>query len=62
MVILAAVFVGEENAQVAKSFLLADNERHEQNKEYISKDYMSLFDNINQRLSAITELCYAVTT
>ena len=55
MVVLAVVFVGEENAQVAK-FLLTDNERPEQNKEYIPEDYMSLFDDTNRRLSAITEL------
>ena len=45
-----------------KVLLLADNERQEQNKEYISEDYMSLFDYTNRRLSAITELRYAVTT
>ena len=44
-----------------KVLLLADNERQEQNKEIFPKDYMSLFDNTNRRLSAITELCYAVT-
>ena len=45
-----------------KVLLLADGERQEQNKEYISIDYMSLFDDTNRRPSAITELCYAVTT
>ena len=42
--------------------LLADSKRQEQNKEYIPKDYMSLFDDTNRRWSAITELSYAVTT
>ena len=59
LIVLAAVFVGEENAQVAK-FLRADNERQEQNKEYIPEDYMSLFDDTNRRLSAITELSSVV--
>ena len=45
-----------------KVLLLADSKRQEQKKEFISKDYMSLFDDTNRRLSAITELCYAVTT
>ena len=45
-----------------KVLLLADSERQEQNKEYISTDYMSLFDDTNRRPSVITELCYAVST
>ena len=44
-----------------KILLLADSKRQKQNKEYIPKDCMSLFDNTNRRLSATTELCYAVT-
>ena len=45
-----------------KVLLLADSERQELSREYISIDYMSLFNVANRRLSAITELYYAVTT
>ena len=63
IVILAAVFVGKENAHCTgcKVLLLADCERQKQIEECILKDYMSLFDDANRRSSARTELCYAVT-
>ena len=61
MVILVAVFVGKGNAQVSKFFcwLIAKDRNKIRN---IPKDYMSVFDNTNQCVSAITELCYAVIT
>ena len=52
----------ERNCTDCKVLLLVDSEKQEQIEEYIPKDYMSLFDDANRRLSAITELCYAVTT
>ena len=57
MVILAAVFVGKENALVAKFFrgLTAKDGNKFRN-------YTSLFDDANRRSSARTELCYAVST
>ena len=50
------------NCTDCKVLLLVDSERQEQIEEYIPKDYIYLFDDANQRMSAITELCYAVTT
>ena len=45
-----------------KVLLLTESERQKQIEKDIPQDYMSLFDDANRRLSAITELCYAVTT
>ena len=42
--------------------MLADSEIQEEIEEYIPKDYMSFFSDANRHLSAIIELCYAVTT
>ena len=50
------------NCTDCKVLLPADSEKQEQIEEYIPKDYMSLFEDANRRLSAMTELCYAVTT
>ena len=61
MIILAAVFAGEEKAQVAKFFCwLIAKDRNKIRNVFLKT--ICLYDDTNRRLSAITELCYAVTT
>ena len=61
MVILATVFVGEENAQIAKFFCyLIAKDRHKLRNTFLKNE--CLFDDANRHLSAATKLCYAVTT
>ena len=61
MIILAAVFVGEEKAQVAKFFCWLIAKDRDKIRNVFLKT-ICLYDDTNRRLSAITELCYAVTT
>ena len=57
MAILAAVFVGEENAQIAKfACWLTEKDRNNLRNIFL-KIPKSLFDNANRRLYAPTELC-----
>ena len=61
MVMLAAVFVGEENAQIAKFFCWLIAKDRNKLRHTFPKN-MSFFDDANRCLSAPNELCYAVTT
>ena len=57
MAILAAVFVGEENAQIAKFASWLTEEDRNNLRNIFLKIPKSVFDNANRRLSAPTELC-----